>query len=113
MTNKDRLAIAARWTTAMSSTGVKPLNALAEVLDEHMRTTNLVGKDSVLHWFKTWPGMSMFRTGTWQEPTVVGDVVTVVSLFHPKAAYYGATLSITIGSVRAHHAGHERDLGRA
>ncbi len=98
MTKKDRIAIATRWTTAMSSTGVKPLNALAEVLDDEVRTASLVGKDAVLNWFKTWPGMTMFRTGTWQEPTIVGDVVTVLSLFHPKAAYHSATVSITIGA---------------
>ena len=97
ITNKDRLAIAERWTTALSSTGVKPLNALAEVLDDRVRTTNLIGKDLVLQWFKTWPGRTMFRTGTWQKPAVVGDVVTVVNLFHPKAAYHSATVSITVG----------------
>jgi len=98
ITGKDRIAIAARWTTVMSSTGAKALNALAEVLDEDVRTTTLVGKDFVLSWFKTSPGMAMFRTGTWQEPTVAGDMVTVVSQFHPKAAYHRATVFITVGS---------------
>ena len=97
MTKKDRIAIAERWTTAMSSSGVKPLNALAEVLDEDVQMTNLVGRDAVLNWFKTYPGKPMFKTGTWQTPTVAGDVVTVPILFHPKAAYHSATVSLTIG----------------
>jgi Ser/Thr protein kinase RdoA (MazF antagonist) len=82
----------------MSSKGVKQLKALAEVLDEDVRTSNLTGKEAVLDWFKTWPGMSMFRTGSWQEPEVAGNVVTVQNLFDSKADYHSAKVSITVGS---------------
>jgi len=98
LTKKERIAIAARWTAAMSSTGVTPLKALAEVLDDDVRTTNLVGKEAVLNWFKTAPTKSMFKTGTWLEPIVSGDVVKVLSHFDPKAAYHSAAVSITVGS---------------
>ena len=96
MDDKHRIEIASRWATALTSKGAKPLAALAEVLDDDVRTTNLVGKDAVLEWFKTWPGMPMFRTGTWQEPTVEGDVVRIVSLFNPKAAFHSAKLAISV-----------------
>lgn len=95
--NNNRIEIAKRWTTALSSTGVKPLKALEEVLDNNVRTTNLTSKAAVLNWFKTSPSKPMFRTGTWQKPTVSGDVVTFVSQFHPKAAYHNAKVSITVG----------------
>jgi Ser/Thr protein kinase RdoA (MazF antagonist) len=98
MTNKERIEVATRWMTAMSSTGVKPLKALADVLDENVYTSSFAGKDAVIKWFKTGPGRAMFATGTWQPPTVKGDVVTAVCSFHPKAAYHEATLSITVGS---------------
>lgn len=96
MTKKERIAIASRWTHAMSTKAVTPLKALAEVLDDDVRTATLKGKEAVLHWFKAWPGMTMFRTGTWEEPTVEGDVVTFVNMFDPRAAFHSASVSITI-----------------
>lgn len=98
MNKKQQIAIASRWTAAMSSKAVTPLKALAEVLDDDVRTASVTGKEAVLQWFKTWPGMPMFRTGAWQEPTVDGDVVTFVNMFDPKAAFYSASVSVTIGS---------------
>ncbi len=96
MNNKERIAIASRWTDAMSTKAITPLKALAEVLADDVRTASVTGKEAVLQWFKTWPGMPMFRTGTWQEPTVEGDVVTFVNMFDPRAAYHSASVSFTI-----------------
>jgi len=81
----------------MSSSGAKPLKALAEVLADDVRTPRLAGKEAVLHWFKTSPLMPMFRSGAWEEPVIDGSVVTFVNRFNPKAAYYGATVEVTVG----------------
>ena len=97
MKRSERIDVASRWTAALSKKGATPLKALADVLDEDVRTFNLVGKDAVLNWFKTWPGMSMYRTGTWRKPVVEGEVVTFVSDFDPRAAFQGATINIVVG----------------
>jgi hypothetical protein len=72
----------------MSTRNIGPLKALAQVLADDVRTANLRGKDDVLNWFKTYNGMSMFRTGTWHKPTVEGDGVTFVNQFDKRAAFY-------------------------
>lgn len=82
----------------MSTNAVTPLKALAEVLDDDIRTNSLSGKDAVLNWFKTWPGKTMFRTGTWQQPSVAGNVVSIPITFDKKAAHHSATVSITVGN---------------
>ncbi|HVE91448.1 MAG TPA: phosphotransferase [Actinomycetota bacterium] len=97
MRHPERIEVASRWTAALSRKGVTPLTALAEVLDEDVRTLNLAGKESVLNWFRTWNGMPMFRTGTWRDPVVAGDVVTFVCDFDPRAAFHGATIKVTVG----------------
>lgn len=96
MNTGERVAIATLWTTAMSKKGATPLKAVADVLDGDVRTSNLTGKAAVLEWFRTWPGMSMFRTGTWRDPVVASDVVTFVCDFDPKAAYHAARVAITV-----------------
>jgi Ser/Thr protein kinase RdoA (MazF antagonist) len=98
MRKDERVAIATLWTMAMSKKGATPLRAVADVLDDDVRTSNLAGKEAVLEWFRTWPGMSMFRTGTWTEPVVSGDVVTFVCDFNPKAAYHAARVAITVAA---------------
>jgi Ser/Thr protein kinase RdoA (MazF antagonist) len=92
----DRIAIASLWTKAMSTKNIGPLNALAKVMADDVRTTNLRGRDDVLKWFKTYTGMSMFRTGRWQKPRVEGAVVTFVNQFDEKAAFYQGAVAITV-----------------
>ena len=96
MKKAERVAIAELWITAMSKKGATPLKALAGVLDDDVRTSNLAGREAILAWFRTWPGMAMFRTGTWRDPVVTGDLVTYVCDFHSKAAYRGARIAITV-----------------
>lgn len=80
----------------MSKHGATELKALKVVLDEHISIADATGPDAVCQWIKTWFGKSLFRTGTWEQPEVVGDRVTVVSMFDAKAAGHRGVLTLTI-----------------
>lgn len=80
---------------AMSKPGATELKALATVLAEDVSLRGHAGKDEVLNWIKSWPGKSLFRTGSWREPSVVGDQVRVTCMFDSKAAYYSGELTLS------------------
>lgn len=88
--------IATLWMDAMSKPGATQLKALSEVVAEDFSTATMGSKADALAWFGTWPGRSMFRTGTWSKPLAQNNAVTAVCMFDSKAAYYRGIITLTL-----------------
>lgn len=88
--------VATLWMDAMSKPGATQIKALSEVVAEDFSTAALKSKADALAWFGTWPGRSMFRTGTWGKPTARGNAVTAICMFDAKAAYYRGIITLTL-----------------
>lgn len=82
---------------AMSKPGATQTKALSEVMASDFATATLKSKADTLAWFGTWPGKSLFRTGTWGKPVVDGGTVTAVCMFDAKAAYHRGIVRLTLG----------------
>ncbi len=96
-----RADTAALWTTGLSAPDEAHIAAVAEVLDSGVMTVTPLGltkgRAEVIAAFGKSVLAAAFATGTWSEPTVAGEVVTMSCTFEDTTIAGGATVSITVG----------------
>jgi len=97
----NRTDIAMLWTAGLSAPDDRHVDAVAAVLDTDVVTVNplgvVEGKDAVLTAFGKSVLAPAFSTGTWSQPSLAGDIVTLTCRFADGAMAASASVHVTVG----------------